>query len=72
MSRPSEYMCIPMTEEHNSRFENTVLQACVLAMQSTVRECGKFSISKQKYFLLPLNAKAWTYSQNQLHGEFMQ
>lgn len=64
-----------MTEQHNGTFGNAVLQASVLAMQSTVRQCGKFwfsvYLSKNIFFSL-FNAKAWTYSQNQLCGELMQ
>lgn len=45
-----------MTEKQNSRFGNAVLQASVLAMQSTVRECGKFwfsvYLSKNIFFSL--------------------
>lgn len=45
-----------MTEQHNGRFGNVVLQASVLAMWSTVRECGKFwfsvCLSKNIFFSL--------------------
>lgn len=45
-----------MTGQHNGRFGNMVLQASVLAMQSTIRECGKlwFSVHVSKNIFLSL------------------
>lgn len=45
-----------MTEWHNCRFGKPVLQASVIAMESTLRECGKFwfsiCLSKNVFFSL--------------------
>jgi len=44
-----------MTEKHNSRFGNVVLQASVLAMQSTVENVGNsgFQYISYKIFSFP-------------------
>lgn len=45
-----------MTEWHSCKFGNPVLQASVIAMESTLRECGKFwfsiYLSKNIFFSL--------------------